>query len=381
MKRITAVILSLALVATGFMGLNLKSVKAETKEINLSFGKQYTDKFTGSSSSQNIHGYKFNVYSNTNVKVEMTNTGGTVRWGIATEKEAYQKYTYSPSNTSVYLPKGNGYYLLVNGTGQYTLKVTNEGASKVKFSKTSGKFSDVYRVSVPFTYTGTYKYAETNLKIKNSAPKCATAEMSLNSSNSGTVNIYPKYYGKTVISLVMAGGNTAKYTFHCTRGYWYVVKGSKAKAPKPVGVKKPKWSSSKKKKVTVKKKTGKIKAKKGGRVTLTAKKGKDKYRLKVIVVDYKKLAKQTYKEIKDAVNNPDKLKVYHCYKGYYKIRSDAQKVPVVYFDFGSTNYYGAMIRTKLVAYYDDVMNVKSFRVDNANNVIKKKVLKKKAYKK
>ena len=53
-----------------------------------------------------------------------------------------------------------------------------------------------------------------------------------------------------------------------------IAKGYKKKAPKPVGVKKPKWSSSKKKKLSIKKKSGKVKAKKGGRVTITAKKGK-----------------------------------------------------------------------------------------------------------
>ncbi len=381
MKKIISFILTIALVTTCFIGYDSKSVKAESKEFNLTFGKQITAKFEGTYQSENFHGYKFNLGSNANIKVVISSKSGSVRWGIATEKKAYQPYTYAPSDTTVYLPKGTGYYLLLNGTGEYTFKVTYVGASKVRFPKSSGRFSDVYSVSIPFTYTGTYDYANSHLRMKNSTPKMASASMSLYSDNTGKVYVYPKRYGKTVISLTMAGGNTAKYTLHITRGYWYIAKGCKKKAPKPVGVKKPKWSSSKKKKVSIKKKSGKIKAKKGGRVTLTAKKGKVKYRLKTVVTDYKKLARRAYKEIRDSVNNPDKLKIYSACRGYAKVRTDAPRIPVVYFDFGSTNYYGAMIRTKLVAYYDDVMTVRSYTVANSNSVYKKKTMKKKYYKK
>lgn len=381
MKKVIPIVLSIALVVTCFVGYDAKTVKAEQKEFNLVFGKQFTAKFSGTSQSENYHGYKFNLGSNTNIRVQVTSKSGSVKWGIATKDKKYQSYTYAPSNTFVYLPKGNNYYVILNGTGEYTLKVTNIGPSKVKFPKKSGKFKDVYSVSIPFTYTGTYDYANTHLRLKNSKPKMASASMTLYSRNTGTVTVYPKRYGKTVLKLVMAGGNTAKYTFHITRGYWYIAKGYKKKAPKPVGVKKPKWSSSKKKRLKIKKKTGKVRAKKGGRVTITAKKGKVKYRLKTVITDFKKLARRTYKEIKESVNNPDKLKVYAAYRGYAKVRSNAPRIPVVYFDFGSTNYYGAMIRTKLVAYYDDVMEVRSYKVVNSNVVYKKKTMKKKYYKK
>ena len=381
MKKVISIVLTIALVVTCFLGFDTKSVKAETKEFNLTFGKQFTAKFSGTIQSENYHGYKFNLGRTTNIRVQVTSKSGSVKWGVATKDKKYQSYTYAPSDTFVYLPKGNNYYVILNGTGEYTLKVTNIGPSKVKFPKKSGKFKDVYSVSIPFTYTGTYDYANTHLRFKNSKPKMASASMTLYSRNTGTVTVYPKRYGKTVLKLVMAGGNTAKYTFHITRGYWYIAKGYKKKAPKPVGVKKPKWSSSKKKRLKIKKKTGKVRAKKGGRVTITAKKGKVKYRLKTVITDFKKLARRTYKEIKESVNNPDKLKVYAAYRGYAKVRSNAPRIPVVYFDFGSTNYYGAMIRTKLVAYYDDVMEVRSYRVGNSNVVYKKKTMKKKYYKK
>ena len=381
MKKIISIVLSIVLVATSYIGLNVKSVKAETKEFNLAFGKQTSGKFEGTLQNNNFHGYKFNISSNTNIRVVISSKTGSLRWGIANKDKAYQGYTYQPSDETIYLPKGNDYYLLINGTGEYTFKVTNVGMSKVSFSKKSGKFADAYSVSIPFKYTGSYKYANSNLKMKNSKPKCATASMSINSNNTGKITVYPRKYGKTVIKLTMTGGNTAKYTFHCVRGYWYIAKGSKAKAPKPIGVKKPKWSSSKKKRVSIKKKSGKVKAKKGGTVTLTAKKGKVKYRLKTVVTDFNKLAKKSYKEIKDVVNNPSKLKVYHCYRGYYKVRSDAQRIPVVYFDYGSTNYYGAMVRNKFVAFYDETMVIRTITVSNANNVYKKKAIKKKVYKK
>ncbi len=381
MKKILSIVLSIALVVTCFIGFNSKSVKAEEQIFNLAFGKQYTVKFKGTSQSENYHGYKYNLGSNTNIRVQVSSKSGSVRWRVSTKDKPYTNITYAPSDMVVYLTKGNDYYIVLNGTGEYNLKVTNIGPSKVKFPKSSGKFKDAYSVSIPFTYTGTYDYANTYLKLKNSKPKMASASLSVYSDNTGRVTVYPKRYGKTVISLVMAGGNTAKYTFHVTRGYWYITKGYKKKAPKPVGVKKPKWSSSKKKKLSIKKKSGKVKAKKGGCVTITAKKGKVKYRLRTVITDYKKLARKTYKEIKDAVNNPSKLKVYHCYKGLYRIRSGAQRIPVVYFDFGHTNYYGAMIRSKLIAYYDETMNIRSIRVSNDNNVYKKKVIKKKVYKK
>lgn len=380
MKRITAIILSMALIMSAFIGINFKTVKAEQKSFSLAFGKQYTAKFEGKNKSDNYHGYVFTTNKSMNVRVTVTSKNNDVEWGISRDGVVYQYATKAPSNTVVYIPAGKAYYLILSGTGEYSVKLSDAGA-KVNFNKKSGKFSDVYSVSVPFTYTGSYKYAEPNLKMKNSNSKCATASMSLYTNNTGTVTLYPKKYGKTVVKLIMAGGNTAKYTFHCTKGYWYVAKGSKAKAPKPSGVKKPKWSSSKKKRVSIKKKTGKIKAKKSGRVTLTAKKGKVKYRLKVVVTDFKKLARKSYKEIKNAVNNPDKLKIYSAYRGYAKVKADAPRIPVVYFDFGSTNYYGAMIRTKLIAFYDEVMTVRSKRVDSVNVVYKKKSMKKKYYKK
>ena len=155
MKRITALLLSVTLIATGFIAFNTKSVKAESKEFNLAFGKQYTAKFVDSAQSENYHGYKFNLGSNTNLRVQVTSKSGSARWGVATKDKGYYSYTYAPSDSVIYLPKGSGYYLLVNGTGEYTLKVTNIGPSKVKFPKSSGKFKDVYSVSIPFTYTGT----------------------------------------------------------------------------------------------------------------------------------------------------------------------------------------------------------------------------------
>ena len=208
----------------------------------------------------------------------------------------------------------------------------------------------------------------------------AAASVNVTGNNSGVITIYPKYIGKTVLTLSMIGGNSVKYTVHCTNGYWYVAKGSKTKAPKPKGVKKPKWSSSKKKRIKINKKTGRIKAKKGGRCTLIAKKGKMKYKIRVYVTDYKKLARRTYKEIKDVVNNPEKLKLYNIYRGYYK-SGNGHKVPVVYFDYGSTNSYGAMVRDKLIAFYDDVGTWRYRYVSNANNVIKKKRIKAKTVRK
>jgi hypothetical protein len=173
----------------------------------------------------------------------------------------------------------------------------------------------------------------------------------------------------------MKGSNSIKYTFYGTSGYWFVAKGSKAKAPAPAGVSKPKWKSSKKKVATIKKKTGKIKAKKGGRVTFTAKKGKVSYKIKTVVTDYIKLGKKTYKELKNTVNNPDKLKIYNVYKGYSKQIDSKFKIPVVVVDYGSTNDNGAMVRNKVMAYYDDVYQAHFTNGWSIDNIISRKSIK------
>ena len=373
MKKITSIILTIALVATCFIGYNAKTVKAADKALTL--GVQYS----GSLSSYETVTYSFTMTSSSNVQV-LVGSNNEQLWTLrSTDYSVSFSTQTAPSNVACYLPKGKTYELTIKYSGKYTLKVSKIAGDKISSKGKKVVIKSADSKSVGFTFTGTSDYARDNLRIKSSVPKVAKASFSVTGNNSGTITIYPYYIGKTVISLSMVGGNTIKFTVHCTNGHWYVAKGSKAKAPKPKGVKKIKWSSSKKKRIKIKKKSGRIKAKKGGRCTLIAKAGGFKYKVRVYVTDFKKLAKRTYREIKDVVNNPDKLKLYNIYKGYYKM--NGHKVPVVYFDYASTNSYGAYVRNKIIAAYDDVGTWGYRYVSNANNVIKKKRIKAKTVKK
>ncbi|MBP5772949.1 MAG: hypothetical protein J6W35_02655 [Eubacterium sp.] len=370
MKRIIALVLSLALTISG---LYLVPVKAADKTLTLG------TKYSGKLSSYGSDTYTFTMTSSSNVQV-LVGSDNEQLWTLrSTDYSVSFSTQTAPSNVGCYLPKGKTYELTIKYSGNYTLQVNKISGDKITSKGKKVVIKSADSKSIGFTFSGIADYARDNLKIKSSVPKVATAAFSVNGNNSGTVTIYPKYIGKTIISLSMVGGNTIKYTVHCTNGHWYVAKGSKAKAPKPKGVKKIKWSSSKKKRIKIKKKSGRIKAKKGGRCTLIAKAGGFKYKIRVYVTDFKKLAKRTYREIKDVVNNPDKLKLYNIYKGYYKM--NGHKVPVVYFDYASTNSYGAYVRNKIMAAYDDVGTWRCWYVSNANNIIKKKRIKAKTVKK
>ena len=370
MKKVLALVLSLAI---SISGLYMIPTKADDKA--LTFGTQYSGKI----SSYGSVTYTFTMTSNSNVQV-LVGSDNEQLWTLrSTDYSVSFPTQTAPSNVGCYLPKGKTYELTIKYSGNYTLLLNKMAGDKItsKGKKITCKSDASKKAS--FTFSGTSDYAKSNLSVKSSVPKVATASVSVTGNNSGEITIYPKYIGKTIITLTMAGGNSIKFTVRCTNGYWYVAKGSKAKAPKPKGVKKIKWSSSKKKRIKIKKKSGRIRAKKGGRCTLIAKAGGFKYKVRVFVTDYKKLARRTYREIKDVVNNPDKLKLYNIYKGYYKM--GVHKVPVVYFDYGSTNSYGAYVRNKIIALYDDVGTWKCKYVSNANNVIKKKRIKAKSVKK
>ena len=102
-------------------------------------------------------------------------------------------------------------------------------------------------------------------------------------------------------------------------------------------------------------------------MNFTAKKGKVNFRITGVVTDYIVIGKRAYRQLKDIVNNPEKLKIYNVYSGYSKQIYSGQKVPVVMVDYGSTNENGAMIRHKIVAWYDDVYEVhyaNNWSVDN-----------------
>lgn len=376
MKRTLSIFLTLTIIAGLF--LVPVSVNAATESYNLNLGQTYSGTIaeaTGMAAyfGGNSHEYTFSMDTSSNVTVQIVSENTSQSWSLKSSDYSVNLGTQGmPMNAICYLPKGKTYTLTISGAGKYAFVVSKAAGDKLSMKSKSCKVTSPKTKTVPFTFTGTVDYAKENLSVKSSKPKVATATFSIGSGNSGTLTINPKYIGKTVITLKMAGGNSVKYTVYATYGYWFVAKGSKAKAPAPAGVSKPKWKSSKKKIATINKKTGKIKAKKGGRVTFTAKKGKISYKVSTVVTDYIKLGKKTYKEIKSVVNNPEKLKIYNVYKGYSKQIDRSRKIPVVVVDYGSTNANGAMVRNKIMAYYDEVYEAHFTSGWSIDNIISRK---------
>lgn len=374
MKKLLALVLSLSLAFAGIVAMPQKAEAGKTQ--NLVFGTTYTNTLKSSYYSTDSDYYNFYVSPGTEVyiTVETLSTSADISWKLSGDKAVFPSVDAPTRNIMAYLPVGN-YKLRVYGTGKYSFKIVKKAFGKFYLNKRSGTVNS--KKTVNFSYTGTSDYAKAGASIKTSNKKVATASVEISDSidGRGMIHITPHHIGTCVITVKLARSNSIKYRVYCTSGYWFVAKGSKAKAPKPYGVKKPKWKSSRKKVIKIKKKSGRIKAKKGGRCTLIAKKGKKKYRVKVVVTDFIKLARKTYREIKDSVNNPDRLKVYNVYKGYSRQVYTGMKTPVILIDFGSTNAFGAMIRQKIGAWYDTVHQPHYTWAMSPKNIIKKKRIK------
>lgn len=357
----------------GIVCIPVTAYAAESFDLKL--GETYIKTLEKTIFGYDTHEYSFTMTESCNIAIVVATESEDISFSFV-KPSTYSYFTNSSTITSpgaiAYVTKGNTYKVKVSGSGKYGVKVAKVDPDKITSKGKTLKITA--KKVVTFKYTGTEDYAKDRLSVKSSNKKVATATVSA-SGNTGTLTITPSYIGKTVITVKMGGSNSIKYTVHGTDGYWFVAKGSKAKAPKPSGVKKPKWTSSKKKVATIKKKTGKIKAKKGGRVTFTAKKGKNKYRVHTVVTDYIKLAKKTYKEIKNNVNNPDKLKIYNVYKGYSKQIDTTRKIPVIVIDYGSTNDNGAMVRNKTMAFYDEVYQIHYTSGWSIDNIISRKSIK------
>lgn len=374
MKKLLSLLVVLAMIFSSIV-ITPAPVKAEEYNYSLTLGKEYKGTLKGSLfytlEMNDTANFTFTIAKKTNILVDVKYSG-KCSGSLKTKSGSY----VSVDSRGVATVTAGTYVLSLSGyQAQYIAKISDIGLGTVKFKKTSGNIKEY--TDIPFTYTCSYAQAKTDIKLSNSKSKVASAKILLNSDGTGVVRAEGKFIGKTNLTLQLVGGNSSRFSAYVRTGMWFVAKGSKAKMPKPVGFKKLKWKSSKKKVATINKKSGKIKAKKGGRTTITAKKGKEKFTIKLVVTDYIKLAKTTYREIKDAVNNPDKLKIYNVYKGYSKqIYTNGIKVPVIMIDFGSTNDFGAMMRKKVMAYYDDVHEPKYIGVSNANNIISKKSIKK-----
>ena len=378
MKKAISLVLTLAVVIGLFMIPT--AANAADHSYNLVFGKTYNGTVDepltlyGMTMTNYSDTYTFAMDTSSNVKIVFTSYSQSLQhWAIRSTDYKYSTGTQNAGTYEWYLHKDYTYTVTITGAGKYSLMLDKADGDKLSLKKKSGKLGESKK-TVPFTFTGTEAYARENLTVKSSNKKVAEVSHEFTSANGGTFTITPKHTGKATITLKMKGGNTVKYTAYVTKGYWFIAKGSKAKAPTPYGVKNPKWTSSKKKVATINKKTGKINAKAGGRVTFTAKKGKTSYKLTAVVTDYIKLGKKAYKELKSIVNNPELLKIYNVYTGYSKQIYSGQKVPLVMIDYGSTNENGAMVRNKIIAYYDDVYEPRYRQNWSVDNIIGRKSL-------
>lgn len=229
------------------------------------------------------------------------------------ESLVYDFYAYRfnsiPTNpTSLKLNKKK---ITLSKNGTYTLKATykpSEVSSSLKFTTSNKKVASI-------SYSGKYCY------------------------------VTAKALGKATITAKM-GNKKAKCTVTVNKCWLEIGKG-KSKSltsyvKKVSGYKKAKWSSSKKKFVTVSKK-GKIKGKKHGNSKITAKiKGK-KYYLTVYSYDKKVIKKKTIANVKDRLYVPSSFKLGTVrYPHFYSCK--------IY--YSAKNLYGSRVYSATTGFYD-----------------------------
>ncbi|MCR5792125.1 MAG: hypothetical protein K6G65_03055 [Lachnospiraceae bacterium] len=383
MKRFLSVLLVCLLVVTGLAVTPDKAAADTAKTYTL--GKEvsgnisYDGGLYGLFPTYSTDTYTFNVASAMDIVIEFTSASARLEWTLSGGSPSVYKWDRVDAGlkkTYKYYVQPGAYSFKVTGyTGgasDYKFKLSNSNNYNVKFASKSGKVDGGLKKTIAFTYGCSYEYAEKNFKIKNSKAKVAGVTYTLKYDGTGTITLDPKKIGKTKVTISLAGGNSASYTATVKSMYVFVAKGSSVKLVKPIGIKSPKWKSNKKKVVSVKK--GKIKAKKGGRATITASKGKTKFKYNIIVTDYIQLGKKAYREIKENVRNPEKFKVYNVYKGYDKNIVDGLSIPVLFIDYGYPNSYGELERAKVIVFYDDVHEMKAIGVNSYVDVIKRKTV-------
>ena len=306
--------------------------------------------------------------------VSLNDASGTRVW----DEIIYAKST--EKSEKLYLPKGS-YQLRVEGYQyppiKFSFKISKQKPT-LKLDKKSGTLKIGSDQKVGIYYNASDEYATKNLKVTSSQPKVAkVSNVEIGNNGSAEMTLTPKRMGKSTITVKM-GGKTAKYTATVKSDYIYIAKGAKTKLAKPVGVKKIAYANANKKskKIAPVTKKGVTVAKKQGRAVITGKVSKKvKYTYNVIVTDFKKLAKAAYNDVWETVPNPEELKIVSAYQGFYRNIYEGQQIPVVYVDYSFGNGTGGRDRSKIVAWFDDALDIKYIAVNNANNVIKKQAIK------
>lgn len=282
--------------------------------------------------------YSINVASESEVVIDFNyyDTDGDYRLTVK-DSSGFTEYDTSSSYADTY-------YMYLS-KGRYTITIQENdswdsdyddidgGALKYAFSVKRNYYKTIYTKSVKLNRKNVKICRYNSFYLSASySPSNSTQSGSWKSSNKkvATVDsygyVYAKNYGKTTITY-KHGSKTAKCKVTVNNSYLEIGKGKSQSVRKWMkyvkGYKKAKWKSSKSSKVSVNKK-GKIKAKKGGQVTITAKIKGTKYTIKVYSYDKKKLKKETKASLKERLYVPGSLKINsvkypdfrHCYLYY-----------------------------------------------------------------
>lgn len=322
MKKRTVKLLTLALciVLSTLIVVSSTAVYAYDEYYNAS--QTIMSRVTGTLYNHESASYKFKITSDSEVILDFDyDTSGDYTVSIL-DSDGYIEY-----EDSAY---GDSYHEFELTKGSYTLRITEDSGYDSNDDDIEGG-ELYYSFSMKRNYHKTIKTTKVSLSRKNVkicryngfyltgyySPSNSTQSGSWTSSNkkvatvSSSGYVYAKNLGKATITY-KHGSKKAKCKVTVNHDTIEMGKGKSKELKKIVkrvkGYKKAKWSSSNSSKVSVSK-GGKIKAKKHGQATITAKIKGTKYKFKIYSYDKKKLKKESKKFLKDILYVPSSLKI------------------------------------------------------------------------
>lgn len=237
--------------------------------------------------------------------------------------------------------------------GKYTLVLQEDGFDTFEY------YFSIKAVAIGKVPTKTLKLDTKNIVLSKEksynldakyTPVFSSDKLTWSSSNKkvATVDklgkVTGKNLGKTTITAKM-GKKKAKCTVYVTSTYIEINKGKSKNLSSTIKnipkYKNAKWKSSNKSVATVSK-TGKIKALKHGKTTISAKISGKKYSITVYVYDHNVLVREAKSKLKSILKNPNSLIINNTLgKGNY-----------VSFDYSAMNGLGGYNRNTFSAWYD-----------------------------
>ena len=213
------------------------------------------------------------------------------------------------------------YYTLV-------IKDISESATSIKLKSKSKK------MSVGESFTVNYKAVPSGTVAKISKWSSSNKKVATVNS-SGKV----KAKGLGTCKITAELNNGKKFTCKVTVNSKdiYIFKNTQRTLPKINGKKTVSWKTNNRNYASVNKQ--KVRGRKAGKTSLSAKYSGIKYKCKIYVVDYDKMFKDSKEKLKDELRDPDSMKIYHIWRGY-----DVDGDPTIVLDYGSKNAYGGYYR-------------------------------------